>query len=176
VLIWGHCAGAAAALETARLLERAGRPVERVFIGALLPAEPDALRAEIAETSAADTTTLLSWLRADNAYVELDALKPERADVVGRAYRHDVLVANSHLVRLHEDRERYRLDAPVDVVVAHDDASTAGWADVYGGWKTVSDRVALLELAQGGHYFVSTRPAETAHVIRGRCASPEPQL
>ncbi|MFE0552183.1 amino acid adenylation domain-containing protein [Streptomyces pilosus] len=175
VLIWGHCAGAAAALETARLLERAGRPVERVFIGALLPAEPDALRAEIAETSAADTATLLSWLRADNAYVELDSLKPERAEVVGRAYRHDVLTANSHLMRLHEDRERYRLDAPVDVVVARDDASTAGATDVYGRWKAVSDRVALHELAQGGHYFVSTRPAETAHVIRGRRTSPGPR-
>ncbi|CAM5641845.1 D-alanine--D-alanyl carrier protein ligase [Streptomyces tendae] len=88
VLLWGHCAGAAPALETARLLQEAGRPAERVFVGALLLEDIGALRAEMAEASEADNRTLLSRLRADNAYVELDELKPERADVVGRAYRH----------------------------------------------------------------------------------------
>ncbi|MEU2236496.1 amino acid adenylation domain-containing protein [Streptomyces vietnamensis] len=172
VLIWGHCAGAAAALETARLLEEAGRPVERVFLGALLLPEADALRAEIAETSQADTATLLSRLRAGNAYVELDALKPERAEVVGRAYRHDVVSADRHLVRIREDAERYRIDAPVDVVVSADDPTTAGYAAAHGDWKTVSDRITLRELAQGGHYFVGTRPAETADVVRGACTPP----
>ncbi|MFI8460109.1 amino acid adenylation domain-containing protein [Kitasatospora sp. NPDC085464] len=166
VLIWGHCAGAAAALETARLLEEAGRPVERVFVGALLLAGTEELRAEMAEVSAADNQALLAQLRADNAYVELDALKPERADVVGRAYRHDVLTANRQLIRLREDGARYRLDAPVDVVVARDDASTAGFEAAHGDWKAVSDRVELRELARGGHYFISTRPGETADVVR----------
>ncbi|CAM5544547.1 hypothetical protein SVIOM342S_03556 [Streptomyces violaceorubidus] len=48
VLLWGHCAGAAPALETARLLQEAGRPAERVFVGALLLEDIGALRAEMA--------------------------------------------------------------------------------------------------------------------------------
>jgi surfactin synthase thioesterase subunit len=172
VLLWGHCAGAAAALETARLLQEAGRPVERVFVGALLLEDTEALRAEMADVSDADTRDLLNRLRADNAYVELDELKPERADVVGRAYRHDVLTANSHLIRIREDSGSHRIDAPVDVVVARDDASTARIDERHGDWKLVSDRVTLHELGQGGHYFVSTRPADTAALVRADCPRP----
>ncbi|MBO4254986.1 non-ribosomal peptide synthetase [Streptomyces griseorubiginosus] len=173
VLLWGHCAGAAAALETARLLQEAGRAAERVFVGALLLEDTDALRAEMADVSGADNRALLSRLRADNAYVELDELKPERADVVGRAYRHDVLTANSHLIRIREDSESHRIDAPLEVVVARDDASTAHFAEGHGDWKAVSDRVTLHELDQGGHYFVSTRPADTAALVRAGCPGTE---
>ncbi|MCF1596025.1 non-ribosomal peptide synthetase [Streptomyces muensis] len=170
VLVWGHCAGAAAALETARLLEQAGRPAERVFVGALLLEDTETLRAETAEVTQADNATLLARLRAENAYVDLDAFKPERADVVGRAYRHDVLTANDHLIRVREDTDRHRVSAPVDVVVARDDASTARFEEGLGDWKAISDRVTLHELQQGGHYFVSTRPADTAALVRAACS------
>ncbi|MFF2026838.1 amino acid adenylation domain-containing protein [Streptomyces sp. NPDC058171] len=172
LMLWGHCAGAVTALETARLLEAAGRPVDRVFVAALLWEDPEALRAETADVTEADNKTLLTRLRSDNAYVELDAFKPERADAVGRAYRHDVVTTNTHLLRMHEDPAAHRVDAPVEVVVARDDASTAGYAGQYGTWKAVSDRVALHELEQGGHYFVSARPADAAALVRAACALP----
>ncbi|MBT2400080.1 amino acid adenylation domain-containing protein [Streptomyces sp. ISL-100] len=175
VLLWGHCAGAAAALETARLLEEAKTPAERVFIGALLLDDTETLRAEMAEVSDADNNALLGRLRADNAYVELDALKPERADVVGRAYRHDVLTSNTHLLRIHEDAAPHRVESPVDVVLARDDASTERFGEGYGDWKAVSDRVTVHELEQGGHYFVSTRPADTADLVRAACPRPKRQ-
>lgn len=101
--------------------------------------------------------------------MELDALKPERAEVVGRAYRHDVVTSDRHLARIREDGERYRIDAPVEVVVAVDDPTTEGYAATHGDWKAVSDRITLRELARGGHYFISTRPAETADVVRAAC-------
>ncbi|MEU1025874.1 alpha/beta fold hydrolase, partial [Streptomyces sp. NPDC005904] len=167
VLLWGHCAGAVTALETARRLEETGRAVERVFIGAQLLDDEATLRAEMAEMERADNHTLLSRLRADNAYVELDELKPERADVVGRAYRHDVLTTDRRLLRLREDAEPFRVAARVEVVVAHDDPATARFADTYEDWKAVSDRVTLRVLDEGGHYFVSTRPAQTAALVRG---------
>ncbi|WP_367042236.1 amino acid adenylation domain-containing protein [Streptomyces sp. Je 1-332] len=170
VLLWGHCAGAVTALETARRLQDRGRPAERVFIGALLLEDAEALRAETAEVETADNRALLSRLRADNAYVELDELRPERADVVGRAYRHDVLTTNNRLIRIREDIEPYGIGAPVEVVLAQDDPSTAGFADTYGDWKVVSDLVTLHVLAEGGHYFVSTRAQETAALIRGGTA------
>jgi amino acid adenylation domain-containing protein len=172
VLLWGHCAGTAPALETTRLLEEAGTPAERLFIGAYLLEETQVLRAEIAEVTEADNKTLLDRLRADNAYIELDALKPERADVVGRAYRHDVLIANAHLMRIHENAAAHRVRTPIEVVVARDDPSTAKVAEGYGDWREVSDVVRIHELEQGSHYFVSTRPKDVADVVRAACLMP----
>ncbi|AZQ32232.1 amino acid adenylation domain-containing protein [Streptomyces cyaneochromogenes] len=172
VLLWGQGTGGAAALETARLLADAGRPAERVFLGGLLLGEADTRAAEMAEAAATDDTALLARLRAGNAHVELDLPEPGRAEVVGRAYRHDVLTAGSRLIRLREDTAAYRIDAPVDVVVARDDPAAADYAQGYGDWKAVSDHVTILELEQGGPYFVSTRPVDAADVVRLRCARP----
>jgi amino acid adenylation domain-containing protein len=165
VLLWGHCAGAAAALETARLLEEAGTPAARVFIAALLLDDEETLRAEMAEVTEADNQQLLALLRADNAYVEFDALKPERADVVGRAYRHDVLSANTHLLNIHQDTVPHRIDGPIELVLARDDASTARFEHGYGDWKPLCDQLTVHQLDQGGHYFTSTRPAEAARLV-----------
>ncbi|MGT2533036.1 non-ribosomal peptide synthetase [Streptomyces nojiriensis] len=166
VLLWGHCSGAALALETARLLQEAGRPVERVFVGGQLLPGAQELRAELAEVEAAGREVLLGRLRADNAYVELDAFAPERAAAVDRAYRHDVITANRHLLRILDAPAAYRIDAPVEVVVARDDAWTAAEDGAHRSWRVVSDRVTLHELEEGGHYFTGTRAAETADVVR----------
>ncbi|MEU0927154.1 non-ribosomal peptide synthetase family protein [Streptomyces malaysiensis] len=169
VSVWGHSTGVAAALETARLLAEAGRPVERVYIGALPLGDAETLAAEMAQAATADEESLLSRLRAGEVYTELDELGAERADVVAGAYQHDVLTAGRHLRAVREDPEAYRLDAPVEVVVARDDTATASFTEEYGGWKAISDRVTLHELERGGHYFVRTRPAETAALIRSGC-------
>ncbi|WP_051857669.1 non-ribosomal peptide synthetase [Streptomyces cellulosae] len=166
VLLWGHCAGAAAALETARLLEAAGRPVERVFLGAQLLPDAEALRAELTELAVVDRRTLLGRLRGGHAYVELDAYQPERAEVADRAYRHDVDTSHRHLIRLQEQPHPHRLAAPVDVVVARDDPQTTDAARAVGAWRTLAERVTLHELDDGGHYFIGTRPALSAARIR----------
>ncbi|MFF3372670.1 amino acid adenylation domain-containing protein [Streptomyces sp. NPDC002680] len=166
VLLWGHCAGAAAALETARLLEAAGRPVERVFLGAQLLPDAEALRTELAELAVVDRRTLLGRLRGGHAYVELDAYQPERAEVADRAYRHDVDTSHRHLIRLQEQPHPRRLAAPVDVVVARDDPQTADAARAVGAWRTLAERVTLHELDDGGHYFIGTRPALSAARVR----------
>jgi amino acid adenylation domain-containing protein len=173
--LWGHCAGAAIALETARLLEAHGAPAERVFIGALALEDPATLRGEIDEVTVADDRSLLDRLRADSAYVELDGLKPERAAVVSKAYRHDVVAADNYLLGIHQDPAAHRLGAPVDVVLSRDDSSTVSVERRHAGWEALSDHVALHELECGGHYFVSTRPAETAELVRARCLRAERQ-
>ncbi|MFD3545971.1 amino acid adenylation domain-containing protein [Streptomyces sp. NPDC058655] len=166
VLLWGHCSGAAAALETARLLQEAGRPAERVFLGGQLLPGADALRAELAEVARAPREEILDRLRADHAYVELDAFAPERAAAVDRAYRHDAATAARHLLRILDAPAAHRIGAPVEVVVARDDAWTPAAHEAYGAWRSVSDRVTLHQLEEGGHYFPGTRAAETADVVR----------
>ena len=58
-----------------------------------------------------------------------------------------------------------KLSAPVTVVVAADDPSTAGYPLRYHDWQLLADHVDLHELADGGHYFLRTRPAETAQSV-----------
>ncbi len=52
-----------------------------------------------------------------------------------------------------------RLSAPVTVVVAADDPFTPKAGRAYRDWELLAERVGLHELADGGHYFLRTRPA-----------------
>ncbi|GAA0677353.1 amino acid adenylation domain-containing protein [Streptomyces malaysiensis subsp. malaysiensis] len=167
IMLWGHCAGSAHALATARLLEASGTELTRVFLGAMLLDPVTALEAETAEVTALSAAEITRRLLAESAYVELDRLKPERADLVGTAYRHDVCTTNAHLVALHGDPQAHRINAPVHVILAADDPSTERGPERYRDWKVIADQVELHELAEGGHYFTSTRPQETADIIGG---------
>jgi surfactin synthase thioesterase subunit len=51
------------------------------------------------------------------------------------------------------------------VVVAADDPITAGYRSRYRDWELLAERVDLCELADGGHYFLRTRPTEVARVV-----------
>ena len=55
-----------------------------------------------------------------------------------------------------------KLAAPVTVVVAADDPCTADFAQRHRDWQLLADQVDLHELADGGHYFLRTRPADAA--------------
>ncbi|GIJ54819.1 non-ribosomal peptide synthetase [Virgisporangium aurantiacum] len=160
VLLWGHCAGAAFALAVARRMEDRGAAPAGLVLGAMLLDEPAVLDAENAAVSAMSNAEITAQLHRDSAYIELDLLRSERADVVGAAYRHDVCTTNAYL----RNAVPARLATPVDVVVAADDPSTSGYAERYGRWRLLADTVRLHEVAEGGHYFVRTRAAEAAAV------------
>jgi surfactin synthase thioesterase subunit len=76
------------------------------------------------------------------------------------AYRHDIRSAHGYLADAPP-----RLSVPVTVVVAADDPRTADYADRYRDWELLAERVDLHELADGGHYFLRTRPAEAARAV-----------
>ena len=57
------------------------------------------------------------------------------------------------------------LSAPVTVVVAADDPSAAEFRDRHRDWQVLAEQVDLYELADGGHYFVRTRPTEAAKAV-----------
>ncbi|SOB83280.1 non-ribosomal peptide synthetase [Streptomyces sp. 1331.2] len=165
VLLWGHCAGAAYAVELARLLEGAGRPAERVFLAALLLDDPAELRRESAEVSALGDAELIARLQDDSAYVELDLMKSERAGLVGRAYRHDVRSTNDYLIALQDGSAPVRLGTPVEVVAAADDPTTREPGQRYKLWEQAVDTLTLHLLDEGGHYFARTRAAEVAALV-----------
>jgi len=168
VLLWGHSSGTAPALATARALEAHGVTVRRVFLGAQLLGDADRRRAAVAELSGLTDADIAARLAADGGYTALGELDDQRAAHVAAAYRHDCVSAHRSYLSVLEaalDAPPVKLAAPVTVVVAADDPSTAGFAQRHHEWRLLAGDVDLHELADGGHYFLRTRPDETAAVL-----------
>jgi surfactin synthase thioesterase subunit len=166
VLLWGHSAGAALAVETARRLEERGVALERVFLGAQLPGSAGDRRALIAELTGRSNREIAAGLTADGGYTELGELDAQRAEHVGAAFRHDCVSASRYLADALDDPPAAKLAAPVTVVVAADDPVTAEFPTRHQDWRLLATHVDLHELADGGHYFLRTRPAEAAQAVR----------
>jgi surfactin synthase thioesterase subunit len=166
LMLWGHCAGAAHALAVARKLAAAGRPPRTLFVAALLLDAPVALRREIDRVSALTNREITDRLHDDSAYVELDLLRSERAEVVGRAFRHDVCTTNQFLLDV---RHGPALDVPIVAVGAADDPTTPDFAAAYRRW-TVLGEVSPHLFDEGGHYFARTRPADVAALVASHVA------
>jgi surfactin synthase thioesterase subunit len=165
VLLWGHSSGTATAVATARALEARGVPVRRVFLGAQLLGDADRRSAAIAELSGLTDADIAARLVSDGGHAALDELDAERAAHVGAAYRHDCVSAHRCFLEALDTPPTTKLAAPVTVVVAADDPSTTGFARRHGEWGLLADEVDLHELADGGHYFLRTRPAQTAEAV-----------
>jgi surfactin synthase thioesterase subunit len=164
VLLWGHSSGAAFAIATARRLQQRGMHVARLFLAAQLPRSAVERRAAAAELAGRADAEIAAQLRADRGYSELGELDAQRAKRVGAAYRHDCIEAHRYLAAL-LDAPPAPLSAPVTVVTAADDPTTAGAAERYRTWQFVAEHLDWCELPDGGHYFLRTRPAEAARTV-----------
>ncbi|MFF4862806.1 amino acid adenylation domain-containing protein [Streptomyces sp. NPDC001231] len=165
VMLWGHSSGTAPALLTARKLSALGVEVTRVFLGAQLlgtAAERSAAAAELTVRGDAD---IAARLGAHGGHLELGELNAEHAERVGAAYRHDCVSAHRCFADALDSPPAVRLAAPVTVVVAADDPSTAGFRDHWRDWEFLAEQVELRELTDGGHYFPRTRPAAVAAAV-----------
>jgi surfactin synthase thioesterase subunit len=131
--------------------------------------EPADLRREIEEISALSNHEIIARLLDDSAYIELDLLKSERSEVVGRAFKHDVCSTYRYLIEVQEEPAHRRLRAPIEVVVGAADPTTAGAGQRYRRWGRVGDTITVHTLEEGGHYFVRNRPADVAALIAAAC-------
>ncbi|MEV5935082.1 amino acid adenylation domain-containing protein [Streptomyces sp. NPDC052079] len=165
ILLWGHSSGAAFAVATARELEKRGLDLQRAFLGAQMlgtASERNAAAADLMRQSSAEIAAKLS---ADSGYTELHEMDAERAEHVGRAYRHDCVSAHRYLADLLDAPPAVRLSVPVTVIVAIDDPITTDHQSRHRDWELLATRVDLRQLESGGHYFLRTRPAETAQAV-----------
>jgi amino acid adenylation domain-containing protein len=165
VLLWGHSSGAAPAVETARRLQERGVDVQRVFLGAQLLGDAARRRAAIDELTELSDAEVAAKLSAAGGYTELGELDARHAEHVGAAYRHDCVSAHRCFADLLDNPPTPKLSAPITVVVAADDPSTADHPHRYRDWQLLAEQVDLHELADGGHYFPRTRPAEAAQAV-----------
>ncbi|MGW0080959.1 non-ribosomal peptide synthetase [Streptomyces sp. NPDC003393] len=167
VMLWGHSSGAALAVEAARRLPGRGVEVVRVFLGAQLPGTASERRAAAAELARCGNAEIAARLAADSGYTELGELNARHAEHIGAAYRHDCVSAHHYFADVLDSPPAVRLTAPVTVVVAADDPHTATFREHHRDWRLLADHVDLCELADGGHYFPRTRPAEAARAVLG---------
>ncbi|MFE1403376.1 amino acid adenylation domain-containing protein [Streptomyces sp. NPDC058770] len=165
VLLWGHSSGTAPAVETARRLLERGVDVQRVFLGAQLLGDADDRRASITELTGRSDAEIAASLSTHGGHTSLGELGAQHAEHVGAAYRHDCVSAHHYFAEALERPPARKLSAPVTVVVAADDPSTAEYPRRYLDWQLLAERVDLHELADGGHYFLRTRPVEAAKAV-----------
>jgi surfactin synthase thioesterase subunit len=162
VMLWGHSSGTACAVETARKLQARGVDVQQVFLGAQLLGDSADRRAAIAELTGRSNAEIAARLSSDTGYTELGELDAQRAEHVGAAYRHDCVSAHRYFADALDDPRAEKLSAPVTVVVAADDPNTVAYPRRYHDWQLLAEHVDLHELADGGHYFLRTRPTDAA--------------
>jgi surfactin synthase thioesterase subunit len=165
VLLWGHSSGAAFAVATAAELQARGTGARRVFLAAQLPGQAAARRASVTELTSRSNADIAARLSADGGYTALAELDAQRAGQVGAAYRHDCVSAHRYLADALDGPAAVTLSAPVTVVAAADDPSTADPRARHRDWQFLADQVDLHELTDGGHYFLRTRPAEAAQAV-----------
>ncbi|AVH60389.1 MULTISPECIES: non-ribosomal peptide synthetase [Streptomyces] len=165
VMLWGHSSGAGFAVETARRLLEHGVDVPRVFLAAQLLGTAADRRAAITELTRRSSAEIAARLRADSGHTELGELNAQHAEHVGAAYRHDCVSAHHYFADALESPPAVKLSAPVTVVVAADDPSTRDFPERHRDWQLLAEQVNLRELADGGHYFLRTRPAEAAQAV-----------
>ncbi|MFK0159753.1 amino acid adenylation domain-containing protein [Streptomyces sp. NPDC090493] len=165
VLLWGHSSGTAPAVETARRLQQRGVPVERLFLGAHLLGTAAGRHTAVTQLAHLSDAELAARLAADGGHPELAELNPRHAAHIAAAYRHDCVAAHRYFGTALEAPPPAKLSVPVSVVVAADDPHTAGHARLHRDWLLLADRVELHELADGGHHFLRTRPAEAAQAV-----------
>ncbi len=165
VLLWGHSSGTAFAVQTARELQSRGVDVQRLFLAAQLLGDATDRRAASTELTRRSNTEIAARLIADSGYTELGELDAQRAGHVGAAYRHDCVSAHRYFTDALDTPPAVRLSTPVTVVVAADDSSTAEFPRRHRDWQLLAEHVDLHELADGGHYFLRTRPNEAAQAV-----------
>jgi surfactin synthase thioesterase subunit len=167
ILLWGHCGGAALALETARRLEHAGFDLRALLIGSkLLPPVTDMLESiEMIENWTDDD--VVRYLADESGMVDLDGADAAHRAFVVDVFRHDVLTGYRYLVGASE-RGGPRLATPLWSVVADDDAGLAPvHAIAHRRWELLAEDVREARLPTGGHYFMRTEPGGTAAVVTG---------
>jgi amino acid adenylation domain-containing protein len=155
VMLWGHSAGTALAVATARALHER-MAVARLFLAAQLPRDAAGRRAEADRLLGQGDAEIAAGLAGYGEFA------PLQAEHVGAAYRHDCVAAHRYFADL-LDAAPAPLPVPVTVVLAADDPSTAGSA--HHEWQVVAEHVDLELLPDGGHHFLRTRPHAAAEVV-----------
>ncbi|MFJ7902747.1 amino acid adenylation domain-containing protein [Streptomyces sp. NPDC096198] len=167
LVLWGQREGAAPALALARLLEDGPSAPSRVLVGGIAPDWPAGVRAGMDRARALSDQEVAATLLREGAYVEFDGLKPERAWLLGPAYRHDVLSAGSFLLAARQRPADHRVKAGIELVIADDgpDGTAGEPGHLHWDWQLFSDEVTQRRLPGRGAHLPRRRAADVKDAV-----------
>ena len=167
VAVYGHCVGTAMAVEIARRLELAGRPVERLFIGAAFPFyEPRLIEGMFLRraTAAADEAEI-RYMKSLGGFS--GTMGDEEMAFVMRAFRHDLDEGRRYFAEQWPRRRAVQpLATEITFVAGTADPETTHYQRRYRIWDRFSPSVELAEVPGGGHYFMQHQPDDLGRIIR----------
>ena len=166
MVIWGHCGGANAAVETAHVLCERGADVQHVFVGAKLFLRTANATAAMELARTMTDTEIIEWLTERAGFSHADGLDPTQVAFICTLFRHDVESGHQYNLDAHADPDRVRLPVPLTFVGAGDDIVTRDYPQDWALWGHVAPDVRLREFDHGGHYFVRTRAHDVAVLLR----------
>nr|ASV46750.1 putative multi-domain non-ribosomal peptide synthetase [uncultured bacterium] len=165
--LYGHCIGVALTTRIAQLLQEAGRPVDRVFLGGSFPFPTrkvlgfELIRLVPFRRRESDEQ-LLRYLQSLGGFEDVvDAGELTR---VMAAFRHDGQGAGRWFTAQY-DEDTVRLDAPITFVAGDADPETRHFRRRFREWERFSRSVDLAVVPGGGHYFVKHHAAELAAIV-----------
>ncbi len=163
LILYGHCVGNALTLETARRLLEAGREVEQLFLGAILPpGNARVLGRNHDPWKLVSDRNILRFL-GRIGLPRIDAGKEVLEDMI-RSFRHDV----RNYYRFFYDYETSRADKlaiPVHFVVGEHDLMTRHYGRKINRWERYADKVRLQIIDGATHYFMKTNSEDLARII-----------
>jgi amino acid adenylation domain-containing protein len=165
VTLFGHDAGAAAAVALAREMVARDRPVTATFVAAALPdADPLDSASSVIDQ---DDDELLDHLRSIGGF---DGMfdDGDLGAVIG-VVRHDLAEAVRFFLREQLGQNPpVRLAGSLHVVVGGADPATIGAEGRYREWEQYADAVTFTSIPGAGHYFIRHQPDELARIVVSR--------
>ncbi len=164
MMLWGHSAGSALAIEVARRL-RGTSGLHSVVVAAQLPGDADARRAHLDHLCSTSDRKLVASMSANTGYGDLDALDAAQIGHLGAALRHDVVGAHRYVIeQLEADPDP--IEVPLVVVAADDDTATPDVGARHVEWAHFATTIEYRRIDSGGHFFIRTEPERAAAVVR----------
>ncbi|WP_052845151.1 non-ribosomal peptide synthetase [Streptomyces sp. NRRL S-31] len=164
LVLLGHSAGAAPALDTAFALRAAGRAPDHVFLVASVPRAdaPGDPREHLGRTD----EEVLDWLARNAGPDAVTALPADRRHRLAEDFRQDTAAAARSWARLSALPPQAVLDGPVTLLLADDDPLTRDHAQHAHRWARFTGAFTLSPVAHGGHHLNATRPDLLAEQVR----------
>lgn len=159
IIVYGHCAGNATAIEIARRLEQAGADLKALVIGGmLLDQDPVDVQARVADQSGEN---IIDFLQQIGGFKEV--LDDASMASIARMTKHDATQTARFFAE--EALNRQTLQAPIHVIVGDMDPLTPDYEERYKDWQMYSSDVTLSVIEGGGHYFVTDLAEPLAQVL-----------
>ncbi|MDO4776959.1 MAG: amino acid adenylation domain-containing protein [Cardiobacteriaceae bacterium] len=165
IIIYGHCAGTAFAMELARKLSTENFDVEACFLAASLPPNVES-KFKMPQTT---NNEIINFLNTLGGMEEISS--EEDWPFLLEDFKRD-----SYLSRDYKNRVfsifKEPINIPLEIIISKSDPLTSGYEDNHKIWKHYFNRIHL-NYIQGDHYFVSSSADQLAKLIISRLCTDE---